>query len=89
MFDVTTNKMTIDYDVLMQGLLQVMEARKETAAWANAEGMTLLKDWCTVGICTPRQTGRTQWALKRLVENERAIMVVNNLPLKQAMAGNY
>lgn len=89
MSEVTTTKMTIDYDAIMQGLTAAVEARKESALWARAEGLTLLKEYRTIGIVVPRQCGRTYTALKRLVENERAILVVVNNSIREAMASNY
>jgi hypothetical protein len=86
---VTTTKMTIDYDAIMQGLTAAVEARKESALWCNAEGPTLLKEFRTIGIVVPRQCGRTYTALKRLVENERAMLIVPNSAVRDSMATNY
>ncbi|MND14851.1 hypothetical protein D3C87_1288390 [compost metagenome] len=84
-----STKMTIDYDAIMQGLTDAVEARRESAIWCNAEGVTLLKDFRTVGLIVPRQCGRTYCALRRLVSNERAMMIVANEAIRDVMASNY
>lgn len=84
-----STKMTIDYDTIMQGLTDAVEARKEHAVWANAEGVTLLKEFRTVGLIVPRQCGRTYCALRRLVSNKRAMMFVHNADLREVMAASY
>jgi hypothetical protein len=84
-----STKMTIDYDTIMQGLEKAVEERRVQAEWARAEGVTLLKDFRTVGLIVPRQSGRTYCALRRLVSNERAIMIVHNESIRDVMASNY
>lgn len=84
-----TTKMTIDYDTIMQGLEKAVEERKEAAAWTMAKGPTLLKEFCTIGVIVPRQCGRTYTALKRLVANERSMLIVPNGSIRDAMACNY
>lgn len=84
-----STKMTIDYDTIMQGLEKAVQERKEAAVWTMAKGPTLLKEFCTIGVIVPRQCGRTYTALKRLVANERAMLIVPNASIRDAMASNY
>lgn len=81
--------MAIDYDTIMQGLMDAIEAREEAANWSHVDDMCLLRKFRTVGLTVPRQSGRTRCGLKRLVENERSILLVCNKVLKGAMSGTY
>lgn len=69
--------MTIDIDVIMQGMLELLEAKKEDGLWNNVSGVELLKDYRTIGLTIPRQSGATHYLLEQLKNNEDAILIVS------------
>lgn len=84
-----TQDTTIDYDAIIQGLTARANDPKvvrSTHAY-GADKPTALKEWRTIGVCAPRQSGSTHWMIRQVRENPEATLITVNLPLRKYILG--
>jgi len=81
---------TITLSSIVQGLL--IEAKLHRRKHAANSGFTpgqILSEFCTVGVSTPRQTGKTTWILDQLVDDEEAIAIISTREVQKLVFGAY
>jgi len=79
-----TQDTTIDYDAIITGLTQRANDPK-ILKWIGvsmADKPTALKEWRTIGVCTPRQSGSKAWMVQQMRENHEATLITVNIPLR-------
>lgn len=75
----TTSPANIDYDAILQGLIEIADQRFEkNLATTGMQPAMALRELRTVGITAPRQTGKTSWVIRQLSANPDSFVVVNN-----------
>lgn len=80
-----TQDTTIDYDAIITGLTQRANDPKILHAIhiSMADKPTALKEWRTIGVCAPRQSGSTHWMIQQMRESPDATLITVNLPLRR------
>lgn len=80
----TTSPANIDYDAILQGLIahcdHNFKALFDVMRFLPSQGLRELR---TVGITTPRQSGKTSWMMRKLAEDPDSFAVVQNKVLRE------
>lgn len=79
----TTSPANIDYDAILQGLIPHCDHNfKAFFSDLRLLPAQALRELRTVGITTPRQSGKTSWMMRKLAENLDSFAVVQNRVLR-------
>lgn len=84
MNQVTTPLGQIDYDMILSGQIDRVHLnfdRLAEALWYKSPEF-ILKEARTVGITTPRQSGKSEWALKQVRDDLDTVMIVPTRSLR-------
>lgn len=80
----------IDYDLIVNELTNGL--RLVTDPLAQSFGLvniSYFREFRTIGFQTPRQTGSSSWIIRRLIDDERALLIVKNETMLQEMKRFY
>lgn len=80
-----TQDTTIDYDAIITGLTQRANDPKVTQ-WIGVSACdkpTALKEWRTIGVCAPRQSGSRVWMLEQMKKDPTAMLITVNVPMRK------
>jgi hypothetical protein len=78
----------IDFDLIVNELLIGLKNGQEVAekyGHIDTFGPTFFGEYRTIGFTVPRQMGKSYWAVKRIMGNEKALMVVRDASLRNGL----
>lgn len=79
----TIQPKNIDYDAIFTGLLERADQHFD---WLIQESRftppECLRDFATIGISSPRQSGRSTWAIEQVVKHNALMVTTNELVAK-------
>lgn len=85
----TTSPANIDYDAILQGLIDTAEHRFDQLVDGSFLSKEVaLRELRTVGLTVPRQSGKTQWIASKLREEPDSWLVVGNKRIRDHFVSN-